>query len=71
MNRTLKAKVAEKLTYYSMSPAELAAAMRIGLRTYYNKIKDPDKITLGEFNRMSQKLKLTEDEQIKIMKGRL
>ena len=69
MSKLLKSKIAEKLVYYSMSPCELAAAMRIGLRTYYNKLKEPDKMTLGEFIRMSQKLKLTEEEQLKILKG--
>lgn len=69
MNRLFKAKVAEKLTYYSMTSAELAAAMRIGMRAYYNRLKEPERMTIGEFNRLSQKLKLSDDEQMKILKG--
>lgn len=71
MNRILKSKVAEKLSYYSMSPSELAAAMRIGLRTYYKRLNEPDSLTLGEFNRMSKKLKFCEEEQLKILKGQV
>lgn len=65
----LKAKVKEKLCFYCISPEELAAAMRISRGTYYNKMREPETITIGELQRMQKKLHISDEELLNILKG--
>ncbi len=65
----LKAKVKEKLCYYEIAPEELAAALRMSRGTYYNKLREPSKFTVGEIQKMRKKLSITDEELLLIMKG--
>lgn len=65
----LKAKVKEKLCLYGITAEELAAAMQMSRCTYYNKLREPSKFTVGEIQKMRKKLSITDEELLLIMKG--
>lgn len=45
-----------------MIPLEMAAALRMGQSTFYDRLKHPEKFTLGEVASMAKKLRVKEQE---------
>lgn len=52
---------------YDVSPAERAAAMRIGRTSYYSRMKDPDSMTLKELRLLRRRLKMPLEEITSIL----
>ena len=58
MNATLKV----VLTRQDIKVRQLAKAMRVSESTMYDRLSEPDKMSVGDFRRLSQALNLTLDE---------
>lgn len=58
MNATLKV----ALTRQDIKVRQLAKAMRVSESTMYDRLSEPDKMSVGDFRRLSQALNLTLDE---------
>ena len=58
----LKGKIVEK----EKSPDELASAMGISVATYYRKMSDAEKITIGEAKILKAELEMTDAEATEI-----
>ena len=43
-------------------PQEMAAALRMGKSTFYDRLNHPDKFTLGEIAAIAKKLRVKEQE---------
>lgn len=41
----------------SIKPGEMAAALKMGQRTFYERLAKPETITLGEIEKIAEKLK--------------
>ncbi len=62
-NRKLKAKVDYSLEYYGLRDKQkLAKEMGISRASLYNKLKDPNRFTLGELRKLSVILHWTDEE---------
>lgn len=65
MNRTIfNATIAQKLILCGINKPELAKKMQMSRSTLYEKLRDPDRFTIGEVKRMAKALNFSDDERI-------
>jgi|GEM_PF-1674278 len=63
---SLQATIDRHLRLRGITKKELAVRLHMGLPTLFNKIREPEKFTLGELRRLGRELKIEEGEKAAI-----
>lgn len=63
--KKLCASIRYYMTYYGITPKELAICAHIGVSTLYARLRNPEQFSLGELQRIAAKFKLAVNDLLK------
>lgn len=67
--RLLISKIKGYSALYGLDYKDISATMRMCCKTFYQRIKKPEKTTIDELIRVGTRLKFTDEDYIEILKG--